>query len=75
MLFGTANFERRFDATGGNCKGNGNATQFEETYWVDVVSGKPVRYERKDLRVDGALITHEVGQLMSFENAGNPNRD
>ena len=59
----------------GNYRGSGSAAQFEETYWVDVASGKPVRYERKDLRADGTLIAHDIGQLMAFENAGNPNRD
>lgn len=59
----------------GNYRGSGSAAQFEETYWVDVASGKPVRYERKDLRADGTLIAHDIGQLMAFENAGNPNQD
>lgn len=50
----------------GNYRGSGSAAQFEETYWVDVASGKPVRYERKDLRADGTLIAHDIGQLMAF---------
>lgn len=51
------------------------AWPFEETYWVDTASGKPVRYERREARPDGRRIVHQTGELQSFENGGSPARD
>jgi len=54
---------------------NSTAATFLSTYWVDAISGKPVRYEHLELRIDGKILSHDSGHLTLFENAGDPTKD
>ncbi len=55
-----------------------NASQlfrYEEIYWIDIVSQKPIAWDKKIFDGANRLDDHKVAQLTAFENDGRPDRD
>jgi uncharacterized caspase-like protein len=68
----------RFDAYKVSIKAElagGQGWKFDETWWIDTVSLKPVAYERRETESGGFVRDHRKGVLIAFENDGRTDRD
>jgi uncharacterized caspase-like protein len=55
-----------------------NSSQFfryEEIYWIDTVSQKPIAWDKKMFDASNRLDEHKLAELIAFENDGRPDRD
>jgi len=53
----------------------GQGRKFNQTWWIDGISRKPVAYEKIELEPDGRVRDHRKGILVAFENDGRIDRD
>jgi uncharacterized caspase-like protein len=54
---------------------DGPGYQYNETWWIDMASLKPIAYEKLETEKDGRVRDHRKGQLITFENDGRPDKD
>ena len=54
---------------------DGPRYKFNQTWWIDTLSRKPVAYEKIEKDSSGILRDHRKGILIAFENDGNPRLD
>ena len=54
---------------------SGPQRKYDQTWWIDVVSRKPIAYEKFETEADGFVRDHRKGVLVQFENDGPIDRD